>query len=178
MKKISIGIVTAVAVASALVASLNYINLSLPLDSVINSDSRNAGISVSAHYAYYVDTSTLVFDLRDVSSTNSPMDVTRVLLEYAAALDDKNFSEVTLSHTGTEKFRLKGDYFKTLGQEYGQQNPVYTIRTLPEHVYSLNGSAAFGTWTGGILGVLGKQMEDFSEFHKQWYINDLASAAH
>ena len=59
--------------------------------------------------------------------------------------------------------------------EYGIQNPVYTLRSLPQNVYNLDGTQAFSTWTGGLIGVVGKQMEDLSEFHKQWYINDLAT---
>lgn len=61
-----------------------------------------------------------------------------------------------------------------MGVEYGTQNPVYTMRTFPENLYRPDGTAAFGTWTGGLFGVLGKQMEDFIEFHKQWYVNELA----
>ena len=117
----------------------------------------------------------LVIDLRKVSGTNSPADVTRVLLQFAQSQKAKTYSQVKLAHSGTKKFILKGDYFQTLGVEFGEQNPVYTMRTLPENVYLLDGTAAFGTWTGGILGVLGKQMEDFSEFHKRWYVTDLAN---
>ena len=63
-----------------------------------------------------------------------------------------------------------------LGQEYEKQNPVYTMRTFPENVYGVDGTQAFGSWTGGLLGVLGKQMGDFSELHKQWYIADLTKS--
>jgi len=55
------------------------------------------------------------------------------------------------------------------------QNPVYTMRTFPQNVYALDGSPAFETWSGGLLGVLGKQLEDFSEFHKQWYLNEISA---
>lgn len=68
---------------------------------------------------------------------------------------------------------LKGDYFQTIGLEYGVQNPVYTLRTLPENVYTLEGKQAFGSWTGGWLGVVGKQMEDLNEFHRLWFMSDL-----
>jgi hypothetical protein len=44
------------------------------------------------------------------------------------------------------------------------------MRTFPKHVYKPDGKNAFGSWTGGLLGALGKEMDDFSEFHKQWYI--------
>jgi hypothetical protein len=43
---------------------------------------------------------------------------------------------------------------------------------LPEHVYALDGTPAFGTWTGGWLGVMGKQLDDSNEFHKQWWVNE------
>ncbi|MFP2608696.1 hypothetical protein, partial [Escherichia marmotae] len=71
-----------------------------------------------------------------------------------------------------DKFYLKGGYFKTLGQEYGIQNPVYTLRTIPENVYMLNGERAYSVWEGGLLGVMGKQMEDLSDFSKAWYLDD------
>jgi len=40
-------------------------------------------------------------------------------------------------------------------------------------VYTPDGKKAFGTWTGGLLGVLSKQMEDFGEFHEKWYVEDM-----
>ena len=63
-----------------------------------------------------------------------------------------------------------------LGEEFGEQNPVYTIRTFPEHLSRPDGAQAFSTWTGGILGVLSKQMDDFNKFNKEWYIEDLSSS--
>lgn len=47
------------------------------------------------------------------------------------------------------------------------------MRNFPENLYRPDGQRAFGSWTGGLLGVVGKQMEDFREFHKQWYVEDM-----
>ncbi|MEM5366456.1 hypothetical protein V4C53_10465 [Paraburkholderia azotifigens] len=174
--KILLAVVAPIAIAGA-VATCNYFSLSRPLASVLERDPRNAGISASAHYEYYVIPSSIVFDLRSVSSTNSPLDVTRVLLQFSAAMKDHEYEDVILEHDGTAKFRLDGKYFHELGDEFGVQNPVYTIRTMPEHIRRLDGSAAFGSWTGGWLGVFGKQMDDVNEFHKQWYISDIAKAS-
>ncbi len=85
----------------------------------------------------------------------------------------KEFETVNLKCKDKTKFVLKGDYFRRLGKEYDFQNPVYTMRTFPENVYTLDGEKAFPSWTGGLIGVTGKQMEDFAEFHQQWYIDDL-----
>lgn len=151
----------------------NYISLQKPLSDVIDSDPRNEGIKFSVHYAYYVSPSTLVINVKSVSGDKSAADVFRVLLQYAEKLSAKEFDRIELSSRGKAKFVLEGDYFKILGKEYETQNPVYTMRTFPENLYRPDGQRAFGSWTGGLLGVVGKQMEDFTEFHKQWYIEDM-----
>jgi hypothetical protein len=50
---------------------------------------------------------------------------------------------------------------------------VYTVRTFPENLLTPKGSRAYSEWTGGWLGVLGKQTEDFTDFHKKWYLEDV-----
>ena len=159
------------------VAGINFWSLGAPLSDAMKSDSRNAGVEASVHYENYISPSVLVFDLKNVSPSNSPADVFRVFLQFSSRVKDKSFERVQLAHSGTVKFQIKGDYFKILGQEFGQQNPIYTIRTFPENVYRPDGGQAFGTWTGGVLGVLGKQMEDFNKFHQEWYIKDMVASA-
>jgi len=44
---------------------------------------------------------------------------------------------------------------------------------MPENVYSLGGERMYGAWTGGWLGVMGKQMEDLNNFAKDWYLDDV-----
>ena len=151
----------------------NHLMLGKPLADVLKSDSRNSGIHMTAHYGNHIVPSVLVLDLRKVSGKNSAADVFRVLLQYAEAIQKKEFETVNLNCKGKTKFVLEGDYFRELGKEYDFQNPVYTMRTFPENVYTPDGEKAFPSWTGGLIGVAGKQMEDFAEFHQQWYINDL-----
>ena len=160
-------------ILTALVLGANYYFIHRTLLSVIESDVRNKGVKVVAYYEYLVSPKTLVFDLRDVEGEKSPLDIFRVFLQFSAAQKDHEYELIKLSFRGDSKFILKGDYFKKLGDEFGTQNPVYTIRTFPEHLFRPDGSAAFGVWTGGLIGVLGKQMEDFNEFHREWYVNDL-----
>jgi hypothetical protein len=168
--------VGAVVILLLLIASVygwNYLMLQSPMNEVAREDARNSGISVSTHYSYYLDPSTLVFDLRDVSMTNSKADVFRVLLQYAANMKSRRYDRVNLAFRGETKFILDGEYFQQLGQEYGAQNPVYTMRTFPSHLRRADGSEAYGTWTGGLLGVVGKEIEDFNDFHDQWYLRDM-----
>ena len=151
----------------------NYVALQSPMSDVLSGDPRNKGVSVSVHYENYIDPSTLIYDLRDVSGPNSKMDVFRVFLQFADKLKDRKFDTVILSFRGKQKFKMSGAYFQQLGREYGYQNPVHTLNHLPENLKDMDGTPAFGTWTGGWLGVMQKQMEDFNEFHDKWYLNDM-----
>ena len=166
----------ALVLASALTVFLwNYVALQAPMNEVLSADSRNQGIVVKTHFASYCQPSALVFDLQEISGDKSPADVFRVLLQYAAAVQEREFKTVHLNHLGKLKFALDGSYFKRLGSEYGTQNPVYTMRTLPENLFLPSGERAYGTWTGGLLGVLEGQVDDFNNFHQKWYLEDLTS---
>lgn len=171
-----IAILLLLSVALGAIALWNYATAHRPAAQAISADPRNKGIDVLVHYKWFINPNVLVYDLRGVSGDNSPADITRTLLQSASSLKAKKVDFVVLSYKGNPKFMLKGDYFHTLGVDYGIQNPVYTLRTLPENVYGLDGKQAFGTWTGGWLGVLGKQMEDLNEFHRRWFLSDLASS--
>lgn len=163
----------AVAAAVGLVALVVVPNMQLrsAMSAVLDRE-QNAGVDVSVRYQNYIDRSTLVYDLQSVIGA-APIDVFRVLLQFADEVSDKSFDEVLLAYRGETKFKLEGDYFGELGDEYGIENPVYTARTFPENVLTPSGTRAFGTWTGGIFGVLAEQLEDFNEFHDQWYRDEL-----
>ena len=66
-----------------------------------------------------------------------------------------------------------GDEFLKIGQEYSYQNPVYSVRTFPEKLRVPSGEPAYSSWTGGLLGVVGAQMDDVNEMARAWYISDL-----
>lgn len=113
----------------------------------------------------------LVIDLRHVGELAAPVDVMRVLFQSADALRNSQFKRVVLAYKGQDKFYLEGSFFQTLGREYETQNPAYSLRTFPENVKRLDGTPAYGTWTGGWLGVMSKQMEDLAKFGKDWYMS-------
>ena len=130
------------------------------------------GADTPVYRRHWISGDEIVFDIRSVDGSTSMADMTRRLLKAAEALKEWRFSRVYLAYRGDERFYLEGAYFKQLGEERGFQNPVYTIRTMPENVHNLDGSPAFGQWTGGVIGVLGRQMEDVNEFHRRWWVSD------
>lgn len=159
----------------ALILGINYINLQSRMNNVLKNDPRNLNISVSVHYEKYLNPNTLVYDLKGISKENSMADIFRVFLQFAESVKDKKFDVVELSFNGVTKFKITGVYFNTLGQEYSTQNPIYTIRTFTENIMKPDSTKAYSQWTGGWLGVMTHQMEDFNEFHKDWYLKDIAS---
>jgi len=153
---------------------LNYSGLQSPMNEVLSSDPRNQGIKVSVHYDNYVDQSVIVYDMTDVAGTNSEADVFRVLLQFADKMQNASVKRVKLACRGKVKFWIAGDYFQKLGKEFGTQNPIYTTRTFPENTFKPDGSPGFSHWEGGFLGVTSNQLQDFNDFHAQWWLNDLS----
>lgn len=145
------------------------------MDKVLSND-RNKGIKVSISVSKSGDSRILDYDLISITGDVSAADTFRVILQFSEQIKEKNFDLVRLRFQGKEKFLLKGDYFQKLGREYSFQNPVYTVRTFTENVYNLDGSRAYPTWTGGMIGVTKKQMEDFNDFNRKWYLHDWVDA--
>ena len=173
MKKFLIIICAFVLVTIIGIYGFNYFQLQSQMNDVLKGDPRNEGIKVSVHFGNYVNPSILVYDLRSISGTNSMADVFRVFLQFAEKMQSKKFDVVELAFRGRTKFKIRGDYFQMLGKEYSWQNPVYIARTFPENLMNPDGSMAYPKWTGGWLGVVEKQMEDFIDFHKKWYLDDM-----
>src|SRR5262249_40352187 len=81
----------------------------------------------------------------------------------------RTFSEVILARSHQEVYHLTGESFTEMGKQYSEgENPVYLIRTLPEKLFTPDGRPAFGSWTGGLLGVVSHQMEDATKAGRQW----------
>jgi hypothetical protein len=59
--------------------------------------------------------------------------------------------------------------------EHSWQNPIYIVWAFPEHLKNPDGRITHPKWTGGLLGVIKEQIEDFNDFHKKWYLEDIYS---
>ena len=151
-----------------LIQGYAYVTLKAPLARALRSDSRNLGIEATTYYRYNLPGGSIVLNIDDVGSDTKNADIMRVLLQFAKTQQDTEHDWVILSCRGAERFKVKGSHFRTMGIEYGSQNPMYTMRTLPENIYRLNGTRAYPVWEGGALGVMAEQMKNFSEFTTEW----------
>ncbi len=143
--------------------------LSWPATFAISGDKRNADVSVTAHGRGWLSLSSMTLDLFTVRPDVTPLELERSLFEAAAAVKGRHYMTVALARSGREVFVMSGDDFRQLGEEYAAgENPVYLVRTLPEHMLTTDGQRAFPTWEGGMLSVLGKQMEDTKRLAEEW----------
>jgi len=156
----------------ALVLGLNFISVGRQAFTVTGRP-INKGISVLTYHHYLVNPGTLVIDIRSVDSNKAPIDVMRVFFQIAEQFKEREFSEVRLAFRGETRFLIRPERFRTIGREYSFQNPLYVIRTLPEDLLLPDGRPAYSRWTGGWLGVMNRQMDDFTDFYKRWFVNDL-----
>jgi hypothetical protein len=128
--------------------------------------------TVLAYRRWLVSPSQIVVDVWSVKGSQSMAGMDRMLFKTAEGLQGKSYDTVVLAYRGQTRLIMDGGYFQEIGATRDTQNPVYTMRTMQEHLHNSDGSPAFETWTGGWLGVLGKQLEDHNEFHKRWWVND------
>lgn len=154
----------------------NAVTLQRPLAKALRADPRNQGVEVSVHYRFFVLPWSLVYDLRGLSNDKGSADVTRVLLQSAAALKERNFSRVALAYRGKVKFVLKGEYFHSLGVGQGRLGPAQTMDAVTENAYRPDGVPAFRIWIGSSFGTLSGRMNDLGEFHRQWYLAETTAA--
>jgi hypothetical protein len=163
-------IVTLTAAVAAGVAGANFALIARPVTQALKADGRNAGYVIRAHYGRYIDRSTLVLDLTRVDSA-APLDLYRGLFQAADTLTaaGRRFARVVLARNSTPVYVLDGDRFAEAGAAFDAgENPVYLVRTLPQHLRHPNGTPAFETWEGGLLGVAMRQMQDVTAAARTW----------
>jgi hypothetical protein len=143
------------------------------MDQVLEEDSRNSVVDMNA---FYHGSDVIVLDMQALTGSGSRLDVFRIVLQFAERVRAKDVQRVEFAFRGKTKFFITGSYFAQLGNEYSYQNAVYTMRTFPSNVYNMDGTHAYSTWTGGILGVLKEETEDFIDFHDRWNWNQIVTA--
>lgn len=149
-------------VAAIVGYSANLILLQKPMNQVLKENSAFAGMEVSAHYEYWVVPGVVVYDLRELSVKQSPIDVHTALLEFAKKLKDKRYSRVELSYRGTTKFQIDGASFKQAGVEYAKKNYDYVLYKLPRLAHQTEGQPAANA----------SDRDALAAFHRQWYGED------
>ena len=154
-------------VGTPLIAALvgyaaNLLLLQQPVDDILKENAAFRGMSVSAHYQYYVIPGVVVYDLKSLSFRQTPIDVQTAFLEFAERMREKKYQRIELAHRGVTKFSIDGDSFRKLGTEYAKRNFDYVLYSFPRLFRSNTGEPLpEATERDGLL-----------EFHRKWYGED------
>lgn len=152
-------------VAALIGYSANLLLLQEPVNDVLKQNAAFQGMSVSAHYQYWVIPGIVVYDLRELGFRQTPIDVHTAFLEFAKKVKDKRYARVELSYKGTTKFSIDGASFNKLGQEYSKRNFDYVLYSFARLFHPENGTRPLDDAISDRDALL--------EFHKQWYGKDV-----
>ena len=146
-------------IAAMIGYSANLFLLQRPIDEVIESNAAFHGMKVSAHYQYWIIPGVVVYDLKELSFRQTPIDVHTALLEFAKKVRDKRYSRVDLSYRGSTKMSIDGESFAKLGQEYEKRNFDYVLYEFPR--LFKRGAKPQATDRDALM-----------QFHREWYGDD------
>ena len=151
-------------VAALVGYSANLFLLQEPMNQVLRENSAFSGMQVSTHYEYWVVPGVVVYDLRELSFRQTPIDVHTALLEFAKKVRERRYQRVELSYRGTTKFQIDGKSFRRLGEEYAKRNFDYVLYTFPRLFQSVRTSTA--------VSPNDSDRDALLQFHRQWYGED------
>lgn len=151
-------------VAALIGYSANLFLLQQPMNRILNENASFHGMEVWAHYEYWVVPGVIVYDLRDLSFRQTPIDVHTAFLEFAKDLRARKFKRVELSYRGIEKFEVDGATFRRIGDEYAKRNFDYVLYTFPRLFHSVR--PGHGPRRGE------SDRDALLEFHRAWYGED------
>jgi predicted nucleic acid-binding Zn ribbon protein len=151
-------------VAALIGYSANLMLLQEPVNDILQENASFRGMKVSAHYQYYIVPGVVVYDLKSLSVTQTPIDVHTAFLEFAKKLKGKRYSRVDLSYQGITKFSVDGDSFMRMGEEYAKRNYEYVLYNVPRLFRPAAGTEP--------IPANASERDSLLEFHRSWYGRD------
>ncbi|HKB81297.1 MAG TPA: hypothetical protein VKH35_16430 [Thermoanaerobaculia bacterium] len=151
-------------IAALIGFSTNLFLLQEPMNRILHDNASFQGMEVWTHYEYWIVPGVVVYDLRDLSFRQTPIDVHTAFLEFAKDLRTRSFKRVELSYRGTEKFEIDGAAFHRIGEEYAKRNFDFVLYTMPRLFHSVRPGYHPASGESGRDALL--------EFHRAWYGDD------
>jgi hypothetical protein len=140
-----------------------------PLQNRLKSCETYGVVNASAYYSHLLTTDTIVFDLKQSSSSGARrIDPVHLLMQFAAKFDFNGLDRVILARDGTPKFYVDASDLKELASSYDAGGRIWAFNHLPERSRTMSGERAYSEWTGGWLGVAQRQADDLNSFIQAW----------
>lgn len=139
----------------------NFLILQQPMNQILDANEAFRGMSVSAHYQYWVVPGVVVYDLKGIRAEQNRLTVHTAFLEYAKKMKEKKFDRVELQYQGEKRASLDGASFQKIGEEYQKKNYAFVMIELPRRFRFTDQK-----------GKEDIQIDSLIEFHDRWYAND------
>jgi len=144
--------------------SANLLLLQEPMNQVLKQNAAFRGMEVSAHYQYWIVPGIVVYDLKQLSVEQTPIDVHTAFLEFAKKLKTKRYSRVEISFKGHTKFSIDGASFQQIANEYEKKNFNFVLYRMPHLLRAEDGSH--------VPSSTASDRDALLQFHRQWYGDD------
>ena len=110
----------------------------------------------------------IVFDVRSCKRDSRLIDSLHLLLQFGHKIKDEGFTHLSIASAGEEVYRLEEADLNELAYQYELGARIWAFDNWPERLRKPTGERAFGSWTGGSIGVAMRRMEDLNEALKTW----------
>jgi hypothetical protein len=151
-------------VAALIGYSANLFLLQEPMNEILHNNAAFHGMEVSAHYQYWIVPGVVVYDLRELSIRQTPIDVHTAFLEFAKKLRVRRYDRIELSYRGTTKFEIDGMSFRRIGEEYARRNFDFVLYAFPRLFHAVRPAHALDTNSS--------DRDALVQFHREWYGED------
>ncbi|HVR40894.1 MAG TPA: hypothetical protein VMU84_17515, partial [Thermoanaerobaculia bacterium] len=151
-------------IAAVIGYSANLFLLQEPVNDILRENAAFRGMNISAHYQYWIVPGVVVYDLRELSVRQTPIDVQTAFLEFAKRLRAKKYDRIELSYRGTTKFSIDGASFRRLGDEFHKGNLDYVLYSFPRLFRAEDGAKT--------PDAKASDRDALLQFHRQWYGED------
>lgn len=112
----------------------------------------------------------ITLDIPELAGSESNVEMFRLVLHVADRLeeDGAGSTRLRLASFGEDRVIVPAEETRRLGAAFPDENPMYLVRTFPQHVKDLEGESLFPERHGALLAVTPRQMEDFNQFARLW----------
>jgi hypothetical protein len=110
----------------------------------------------------------VVFDVRSCKGDSRLIDPLHLLMQFGYKLRDDSFHHLSVASAGEEVYRLEKPDLDELSRQYELGARIWAFDHWPERLRKPSGERAFGSWSGGFLGVMRAQAEDLNEALRTW----------
>lgn len=123
---------------------------------------------VHVRYGSPIERDEIVFDLQDPRADARKVDLIHLVYQFAYEAKDLSWDHLVLSARGNDVYLMQRSDVDPLADEYTTGNPLYSIRKWPSILRNPDGVSAYPEYEGGLIGVLGAEMDDVNQALDRW----------